>query len=50
MNYRVEEIAENELQAQLNVIASEGWTLVACLIHGLKTSEGRPVFVTFWSR
>lgn len=50
MEYRAEEIAEGELQAQLNVIASEGWTLVSCMIHGIKTNNGAPVFVTIWSK
>lgn len=50
MDYRVEEITECELQTQLNIIASEGWTLVSCTIHGIKTNDGAPVFVTIWSK
>ena len=48
--YRVEHIAEGELQAQLNIIAAEGWALVSCMIHSLQTAEGHPVFVTIWSQ
>ena len=48
--YRVEHIAEGELQAQLNIIAAEGWALVSCMIHGIKTNNGAPVFVTIWSK
>lgn len=50
MEYRTDEIAEDELQAQLNVIAAEGWTLVFCIIHGIKTNDGAPVYVTIWNK
>lgn len=48
--YRVEEMGESALQERLNTIASEGWTLITCTVHGVITEEGRPVFVTIWSR
>jgi len=50
VEYRTEEIAEVILHEQLNVIASEGWTLVSCTIHGIKTDDGAPVFVTIRSK
>jgi len=48
--YKVENIGEAELESRMNILAAEGWTLVSCLIHGLVTDEGHPLFVTIWSR